>query len=401
MIERHLKPVIARYAREYPVLAIVGPRQSGKTTLARAMFPKHEYLSLENLDLRQQAESDPRGFFEDHPGALILDEVQRAPGLFSYLQEKVDLEGGNGRYILTGSQQFLLMAGITQSLAGRIATFKLYPFTVAELQGYPPDRDAGSIFTLKSNRVGSKPTPHTADLIWKGLYPRIHDKHLDPVKWLEEYIQTYVERDVHGLSRVGDLRSFENFIKACAAQSGQLLNLNALASAVGVAAPTAKRWLSLLETSGLVFLLQPHQRNFKKRLVKTPKLFFVDTGLLCRLLSVRTSDDLRTHPLYGSIFETFIISEMHKRIAHTGETPPMFFWRDKLGAEVDLIADFGGDQLVPVEVKSTRTYSEGLSVPVRKWFSLAGKDQGGFVLYDGTQVVGAKGPVTTAPWWGL
>ncbi len=401
MIERHLKPIIAQCARDYPVLAIVGPRQSGKTTLARALFPKHTYLSLENLDIRRQAETDPRGFFEDHPGPLILDEVQRVPGLFSYLQEKMDLEGGTGRFILTGSQQFLLMAGITQSLAGRIATFHLYPFTVAELAGYPPDKSPESIFSVKPGRIPSKPVAQTSELVWKGLYPRIHDKRLEAGRWLEEYIQTYVERDVRSLSNVGDLRSFESFIKACATQTGQLLNLNALASSVGVSAPTSKRWVSLLETSGLIFLLQPYHRNFRKRLVKTPKLYFVDTGLACRLLSIRTPEDLRHHPLYGSLFETFVVAEFYKRLAHAGENLPLHFFRDKLGSEVDLIVDFGGEKVIPVEIKSTRTYSEDLSASVQKWLLLARKRSGGLVLYDGTQAVGVKASVPTVPWWCL
>ena len=402
MIERHLQPVISRYARENPVLAIVGPRQSGKTTLARHLFPKHEYLSLENPDLRRQAETDPRGFFEDHSGSLILDEVQQVPGVFSYLQEKVDMDGGEGRYILTGSQQFLLMAGITQSLAGRIATFKLFPFTVAELKGHPPDKDPAGIFDVKMGRIKAKPVANTAELVLKGLYPRIHDKHLDAGKWLEEYIQTYVERDVRSLTNVGDLRSFEAFIKACASSSGQLLNLTALASAIGVSVPTAKRWVSLLETSGLLFLLPPYHRNFRKRLVKTPKLYFIDTGLLCRLLSIRTAEDLRNHPLYGSIFETFVVSELYKRVAHTGEPSSLFFWRDKTGSEVDLISDLGSGKVVPMEIKSTRTYSEDLSASVRKWVAASGAPKGcGLVLYDGNQAVGVKGPISTVPWWSL
>jgi len=339
------------------------PYQPHRTTLRRPP------------DLRRQAETDPRGFFDDHPGSLILDEVQRVPGLFSYLQEKTDLEGGESRYVLTGSQQFLLMAGITQSLAGRIATFKLFPFTVAELKGYPPDKNPDEIFEVKTDRIQAKPIANTAEMIWKGLYPRIYDKHLDAGKWLEEYIQTYVERDVRSLTNVGDLRSFEAFIKACAANSGQLLNLTALSSAVGVSIPTAKRWVSLLETSGLLFLLPPYHRNFRKRLVKTPKLYFIDTGLLCRLLSIRTPEELRSYPLYGSIFETFVVSEMYKRIAHTGEPSSLFFYRDKTGAEVDLIADLGMGKVRPMEIKSTRTYSDDLSESVRKWVAASGKSK--------------------------
>jgi predicted AAA+ superfamily ATPase len=283
----------------------------------------------------------------------------------------MDLEGGTGRFILTGSQQFLLMAGITQSLAGRIATFHLYPFTVAELAGYPPDKSPESIFSVKPGRIPSKPVAQTSELVWKGLYPRIHDKRLEAGRWLEEYIQTYVERDVRSLSNVGDLRSFESFIKACATQTGQLLNLNALASSVGVSAPTSKRWVSLLETSGLIFLLQPYHRNFRKRLVKTPKLYFVDTGLACRLLSIRTPEDLRHHPSMvpssRPSWSRSFISAWRTR----ARISPLHFFRDKLGSEVDLIVDFGGEKVIPVEIKSTRTYSEDLSASVQNGFLLA------------------------------
>jgi predicted AAA+ superfamily ATPase len=324
MISRALEPVITRFSREYPVLAVVGPRQSGKTTLVRKLFPSHAYVSLENLDLRQQAEDDPRGFLDDHPAPVILDEAQRVPQLFSYLQERVDTDPEPAQYILTGSHQFLLMEKIAQSLAGRIATFKLFPFTFAELSGRDLDTSLEDLFNPP--RLARSAAPRDlAALIFSGFYPPIHARRLTARKWLENYLLTYVERDIRLLVNVSSLRTFENFLKLCAAHSGQLLNYAAIANAAGVSLPTVKKWVSLLETSGIVFLLPPHHQNFSKRVVKTPKLYFIDTGLLCLLLSIRQPGELAGHPLKGHIFETFIISEYYKRIAHLGEIPPLYF----------------------------------------------------------------------------
>ena len=401
ILGRHLEPIIARYIREYPVLSIVGPRQSGKTTLARKLFPKHEYISLENLDLRRQADEDPRGFFDDHSGPLILDEVQRVPGLFSYLQERVDLKGTPGKYVLTGSQQFLLVEKITQSLAGRVANFRLLPFTEAEIQGRPPDRDIPSLFQFKPGVFRSNSPGSSARLMLSGFYPRIYDQHLDAHKWLENYVLTYVERDIRSLVNLGDLKTFEAFLRICASSSGQLLNLSAIGSSVGVSQPTAKRWLSLLETSGIVFLLQPHHKNFRKRLVKTPKLYFVDTGLLCFLLSIKTEAELISHPLYGAVFETLVVGEIYKRIVNLGEEPRLFFWRDKTGHEIDLLVDFG-KTVLPIEIKSSRTHSSSFTEGIQKWLRLQGKSAAkGLVLYDGKQAVGQTGDLPVVPWWCL
>ncbi|NTV46731.1 MAG: ATP-binding protein [Chlorobiales bacterium] len=401
MLTRNLEPIVKRLSREYPAIAIVGPRQSGKTTLAKKLFPGHTYLSLENLDLRQQAENDPRGFLNDHGPHLILDEVQRVPALFSYLQEKVDADTRPARYILTGSQQFLLMEKISQSLAGRIIHFKLFPFTVNELYLPKVDSSLPQIFHGRHSLPKAAKLPDLASIILTGFYPRIHDRHLTSHKWLENYVMTYVERDIRSLINISDLRVFENFLKICAAHSGQLINFAAISNAVGISQPTVKKWLSLLETSGIIFLLQPHHQNFTKRIVKSPKLFFIDTGLLCFLLSIKTTAELKSHPLYGHVFETFILSEFYKRCSHVGEIPPIFFWRDKLGNEIDLLAELGS-QLLPIEIKSSQTYSPHFEDGLKKWFALKGNTATqGKVIYAGTQLLGQSRNITALPWWAI
>lgn len=399
MIKRNLESIIRQFAGEYPVLAVVGPRQSGKTTLVRELFRQHAYVSLENLDLRQQAETDPRGFLEDFPPPVILDEVQRVPDLFSYLQELVDSNPDPGQYVLTGSHQFLLMESISQSLAGRIATFKLFPFSFTELEGRSPDLSLDSIFADCGANISTGKVPDYFELIFKGFYPRIHDRNLSARRWLENYVSTYVERDVRSLVNVENLRLFEDFLKICAAHSGQLLNYSSLSNAIGVSLPTVKRWISLLETSGILFLLPPHHRNFSKRVVKTPKLYFVDTGVLCFLLGIRSAEDLKGHPLIGHIFETFIIGEYYKRIAHTGEIPPLYFWRDKTGNEIDLIVDFGSS-LLPVEIKAARTYSTSFKEGISRWLGLKGNTTDrGKIIYAGEQIIGRNAAIQILPWW--
>jgi hypothetical protein len=383
------------------VIAIVGPRQSGKTTLARHLFPDYAYLSLENIDLRHAAQDDPRGFLDDHGPHVILDEIQRAPDLFSYLQERVDSHDAPAQYILTGSQQFLLMQSVSQTLAGRIATFKLFPFTLPELFRLRPDTDIESIFSIKTKDPPYGDGGKLHDMIHTGMYPRIHDKKLTAPKWLENYVLTYIERDIRTLINVENLRTFENFLKICASFSGQLVNYASLANAIGISQPTVKKWLSLLETSGIILLLPPHHKNFAKRLIKSPKLYFIDTGLVCFLLSIRTPAELKSHPLFGSIFETFVVSELYKRISHIGEIPPLFFWRDQTGNEIDLIVEIGGE-LLPVEIKSSKTYSADFSSAIKKWQSLKGNDsRRGLVIYAGTEIVGKTSPVCTAPLWRL
>jgi len=309
MIPRHLSVSILKYSKQYPILALVGPRQSGKTTLAKFLFPKHKYPSLENLSLRKYATEDPTGFLNIHGSFLILDEVQHVPELFSSLQERVDANHEPGQYILTGSSQFLLMEKIMQSLAGRIITFKLFPFTYRELRRLPPDSDRGAVFRSLHKDHPKVSQDELMHLMLTGFYPRIFDKHLESEKWYENYIFTYVERDIRSLLNVRNLRTFEHFLLLCASRSGQLLDFSDLSGSLGVAVSTVKEWVSVLETSGIVFILRPFFVNYSKRIVKTPKLYFIDTGLLCHLLSIRTVEHLKTHPLISWIFETFIVSE--------------------------------------------------------------------------------------------
>ena len=401
MIRRNLETSIKIYSSQYPVVAIVGPRQSGKTTLARYMFPDHKYLSLENLDIRHMAQDDPRGFLDDYGKNIILDEIQRVPSLFSYLQERVDLDESPASYVLTGSQQFILMEKTTQSLAGRIITFQLYPFSFNELYGAKPDKNIDSIFKIKKKDIKGVEKIDIYRMIFTGMYPRIHDKKLDARKWIENYILTYIERDIRSLVNVDNLKLFEDFLKICASMSGQLINYTSISNSIGVSQPTVKKWLSLLETSGILFVLPPHYKNFKKRIVKTPKLYFTDTGVLSFLLSIRNPDELISHPLWGNIFETFIISELYKRVHHTGEKPPFYFWRDKTGNEIDLIVDIGS-KLLPIEIKASKTYSPELKTNIFSWLNLKNNtSEKGFVIYRGEEVIGKRSAVSVIPWWDL
>lgn len=401
MIRRNLETSIRIYSSQYPVVAIVGPRQSEKTTLARYMFPGHKYLSMENLDIRHMAQDDPRGFLDDYGKNIILDEIQRVPSLFSYLQERVDLDESPASYVLTGSQQFILMEKITQSLAGRIITFQLYPFSFNELYGAKPDKNIDSIFKIKKKDIKGVEKIDIYRMIFTGMYPRIHDKKLDARKWIENYILTYIERDIRSLVNVDNLKLFEDFLKICASMSGQLINYTSISNSIGVSQPTVKKWLSLLETSGILFVLPPHYKNFKKRIVKTPKLYFTDTGVLSFLLSIRNPDELICHPLWGNIFETFIISELYKRVHHTGEKPPFYFWRDKTGNEIDLIVDIGS-KLLPIEIKASKTYSPKLKTNIFSWLNLKDNtSEKGFVIYRGEEVIGKRSAVSVIPWWDL
>lgn len=401
MIPRHLAPYILKYSRQYPVVALVGPRQSGKTTLAKALFPSYKYLSLENLDLRHHASTDPKGFLNDYGSQIILDEVQRVPEIFPYLQEIVDQNQEPAQYVLTGSSQFLLIEKITQSLAGRIVTFKLFPLSYTELSRYPADPDFESVFRIRHHDRQKVSQEELYSLICEGFYPRIHDKHLDSYKWYENYLLTYVERDVRSLLNVRNLRTFENFLKLCASQSAQLINYTNISNALGVSVPTIKEWISILETSGLIFILPPYFQNFSKRIVKTPKIYFVDTGLLCHLLSIRNVDHLKVHPLLGSIFETFIVSECFKRFHNLGETPPLYFWRDQSGNEIDLLIH-QGPQSFPVEIKLSQSYHSDFKATLLQWMEIQGNlAKEGAVIYCGEHAVQTHSSVPIIPWYVL
>jgi len=293
------------------------------------------------------------------------------------------------------------MEKITQSLAGRIITFQLYPFSFNELYGAKPDKNIDSIFKIKQRDIKGIEKIDIYRMIFTGMYPRIHDKKLDARKWIENYILTYIERDIRSLVNVENLKLFEDFLKICASMSGQLINYTSISNSIGVSQPTVKKWLSLLETSGILFVLPPHYKNFKKRIVKTPKLYFTDTGVLSFLLSIRNHDELINHPLWGNIFETFIISELYKRVYHTGERPPFYFWRDKTGNEIDLIVDIGS-KLLPIEIKASKTYSPELKTNIFSWLNLKNNtSEKGFVIYRGEEVIGKRSDVSVIPWWNL
>ena len=355
MISRQALPALLRLARGFPVVALTGPRQSGKTTLSRAAFPGKPYVSLENPDEREFAQRDGQAFLARFAQGAILDEAQRCPALFSWLQGLVDERRQMGQFILTGSQQFDLMAGITQSLAGRVGRVELLPLSAAELDG------AGQL------------APDLESVLRRGGYPALYDRALDPGDWFANYVNSYLERDVRQLIAIRDLGLFQRFVRMCAARTGQLLNLTALGADCGISAVTARQWLTVLEASYLVVLLRPYHRNFGKRLVKTPKLYFLDSGLAAWLLGIRESGMLQTHIARGPLFETWVVGELIKRLWNQGRPADLFFWRDNLGHEVDIVYETASG-LQAVEIKSGTTFASDWPATLRRWMSFAGPE---------------------------
>ncbi|NQU64351.1 MAG: ATP-binding protein [SAR324 cluster bacterium] len=345
MIHRDISTHTLKMATQYPVITITGPRQSGKTTLVKELFKNKPYVSLENIDQMERAETDPRGFLASFPNGVVIDEVQRVPSLFSYVQGIVDEQKQNGMFVLTGSYQFALMRSITQSLAGRTAIIELLPFSINEI------KDSYEIESID-------------ELLFKGFYPRIYDQSLDPYQALEFYFRTYVERDLREISQIHNLSLFQRFVRMCAGRTGQLLNLSSLANSVGVTHTTAREWISLLEASYIIFLLEPYAINIKKRLVKSPKLYFYDTGLATHLMGIGQQDQLSTHPLRGNLFENLVIMEILKYRYNDGKSNNLNFYRDHKGNEVDIIYNIAQHTL-PLEVKSgqtvTKDYFRGLN----------------------------------------
>ena len=353
MIPRQAASTLQSLAQGYPILAITGPRQAGKTTLAQSTFPDKPYVSLKDPDTRAFAQEAPRGFLARWTEGAILDEVQRCPALYSYLQTRVDANQRMAEFVLTGSQQFGLLSNITQTLAGRVGLVQLLPFSLQELH---------------SANVN---IPDLNELLWCGLYPPIHDRSLAPARWFANYVMTYVERDVRQLIEVQNLSLFQRFLKMCAARCGQLLNMSSLANDCGVTHKTIGAWLSVLQAGYVIFLIQPHHQNFGKRLVKTPKLYFHDTGLVAYLLGIQDAAHLSIHSARGALFENLVISELMKYRFNQGLASNLYFWRNNTGEEVDVLIE-QGEQLMPVEIKSSQTFHSDFLTGLTKWAKYAG-----------------------------
>lgn len=368
-IQRKIAGLLKKLSRQFPALGILGPRQSGKTTLAKALFPHHKYLNLEELDTRRFAAEDPRRFLkslEGGPGA-ILDEIQRTPDLLSYIQGHIDEWQKPGFFILTGSENILLNQHISQTLAGRIALKTLLPLSLEELQN-----------------VSMVPA-EVEEILFQGFYPSLYAKKLEPRDWIQSYIQTYIERDVRNLKQITDLTVFQKFLQLCAGRIGQILDLTSIGNDCGITAHTVRSWLSILEATYVIFLLHPHHKNFSKRLIKAPKLYFYDTAIACHLLSILSAKDLATHYLRGGLFESMVLSDLLKQRFNAGLTSNLYFWRDKSGHEIDCILE-QGRTLTPIEIKSGETFSADFFANIVKWNQLSGNaPSNSYVVYGGKE----------------
>ncbi len=372
-INRDSGEYLKKFSEFFPIVAVLGPRQSGKTTLVQHFFKGYHYINLENLDIKQAALLDPRGFLEkllDYSG-VIIDEFQHVPELLSYLQVIVDREKRPGFFILTGSQNFLMNQAIGQSLAGRVGILTLLPLSIKEIA------DAG----LQSK--------FSEDAVFKGSYPRMFESNkLAPEYVYPSYIQTYIERDVRTITQVTDLSLFKKFLGLCAARAGQLLNISALATEVGISVQTVNAWLSILQASYIIFLLQPYHNNFNKRLIKSSKLYFYDTGIACSLLGLDNARQLDQHYLRGALFENFIIADIYKQFYNKAKTAALYFWRDSHGHEVDCIVE-QGSTLLPIEIKSGMTFDKRFIEGLSFWQELAGENKS-LLVYGGNEEFSIK-----------
>lgn len=353
-IHRKIEQNLLRLSKSYPVVTLTGPRQSGKTTLVKKVFSDKPYVSLEDPDSKQICQNDPRRFLERFPKGAIIDEIQRVPDLLSYIQTIVDNSNKNGIFILTGSAQFELMSNINQSLAGRTALLRLLPFAFEEIY------DIVNKYTLNQ-------------ILFTGSYPRIFDKKLNPTEALSFYVNTYVERDVRNLLNIKNLNQFETFLRLCAARTGQILNLSSLGNDCGINHNTASSWLSILEASYIIFRIRPHHKNFSKRLIKSPKIYFYDVGLASYLLGIQEISHIENHPLRGQLFENYVISEILKKRFNAVKENNLFYFRDNIGNEIDIIMDYA-NQVLPIEIKSGTTFSDDMIKGLTYYKNLARKN---------------------------
>jgi len=379
MIPRTIAGTFLELASKMPVVSLTGPRQSGKSTLARHVFPTYKYVNLEDPELREYAGSDPRGFLETYRYPLIIDEAQYVPSLFSYIQVICDRENREGMYVLSGSQDFILSRSISQSLAGRVATLHLLPFSIQELKGTPDSEDGWESYIVK------------------GFYPRIYDKKLGFTKWYADYVRTYLEKDARDIVNIGELRTFQQFVALCAGRIGQLVNLSSIGNDIGVSYHTVRRWLSVLEMTNIVQLLRPYHSNFNKRIVKAPKLYFTDTGLASYLLGIRKTGDVTTHFMRGALFENLIVTEVAKCFYNQGMEPAVFFWRDSNGIEVDLVIETGGT-VIPVEIKSGKTFDADFVKNIIRFNEISGATENAGVVVYGGELMQKRGAITVQPW---
>lgn len=363
MISRDLAPVLLRASEDYPVVTVTGPRQSGKTTLVRELFGDHGYCNLENPETRSLAQTDPQSFFALNPGRLIIDEVQRVPELLSWIQVRVDEAGMKGHYILTGSHQLSLHEAVAQSLAGRTAMLRLLPFSFGELcaAGYAPGK---------------------GEALFKGFMPRVYNDDLEPNFAYGNYFQTYVERDVRQLIRLKDVNLFERFMKLLAGRLGQPVNYQNLGNDVGVSSTTIREWMSILDASFITFTLAPYYRNFGKRLIKSPKVYFVEPGLAAWLLGIETEEQAMRDPLHGSLFENMVVADALKERLNKGREPNLYFWRDTNGNEIDLLWE-KQRKLIPIEIKSAMTWNKSFPQAIRRFRKSISDAEPGHVVYAG------------------
>jgi uncharacterized protein len=369
-IKRKMYDVLLSYGKKFPAIAIMGPRQSGKTTLAQEVFKEHRYVLLEELDERLFAEQDPRGFLasRSNKNGIILDEIQEAPHLLSYIQGIIDKEDKPGFFILTGSQNFVLNQSITQTLAGRVAMLTLLPLSISEL------KDADLL------------PKYSEELSFKGCYPRLYKKNFLPSEWYPSYIKNYIERDVRQIVSIDNLSTFQRFIRLCAGRIGQILNLSSLGNDCGISHNTARSWLTLLEASYIVFLLEPYYKNFSKRLIKSPKIYFYDTGLACSLLKINSVEQLNDHYLRGGLFESLIISDLMKNSYNKALDPSLYFWRDSQGHEIDCLIE-KALKMIPIEIKAGYTINKDFFKGLNYWNNLTSSNpKNGYIIYSGNEV---------------